>query len=235
MFHRKPSWYIDKDQQLDNVNCLEILGVNFNSACNSVDQVNKRTSKCRQAFYGLRDADMAYPGAHASIKKYLWNTICSPTLLYGMECIYMPNNLLAKLETTQGNHIKQCLGLSRTAHSSQLLQALRVTKVKDNLSQQSLRLYHSIFVHETPATELNRFLLSRFISSREIIPGTLIHKVVSSGSSPVSVAFNIPCTYNSSQQVCGITDSLQKLLYHENFIKPYSDEKYLVYLLTKSF
>ena len=119
---------------------------------------DKRTSKCRQAFYGLRDAGMAYPGAHASAKKYLWNTICSPTLLYGMECIDMPNNLLAKLETTQGNHIKQCLGLSRTAHSSQLLQALRVTKVKDNLLQKSLRLYYSIFIHETPATELNRFV-----------------------------------------------------------------------------
>ena len=126
-------------------------------------------------------------------------------------------------------------GLSRTAHSSQLLQALRVTKVKDNRLQTSLRLYYSIFMHETPATELNRFLLSRCISSREIIPGTLIHKILSSGSSPVSVAFNIPCKYNSSQQACGITDSLQKLLYHENFIKPYSDEKYLVYLLTKSF
>ena len=28
----------------------------------------------------------------------------------------------------------------------------------------------------------------------------------------------------------GITDNLQKLIYHENFIKPYSDEKYLLYL-----
>ena len=31
------------------------------------------------------------------------------------------------------------------------------------------------------------------------------------------------------------TESLQNLLYNENFIKPYCEEKYLVYILTKSF
>ena len=44
-----------------------------------------------------------------------------------------------------------------------------------------------------------------------------------------------PCSLPERYDQCGITDSLQKLLYHANFIKPYSDEKYLVYLLAKSF
>ena len=63
---------------------------------------------------------MAYPGAHTSIKKYLWKTICLPTLLYGMECINISKNELTRLERTQGNHIKQCLGLGKTVHSTNI-------------------------------------------------------------------------------------------------------------------
>ena len=52
---------------LENVKCLEILGVSFNSDGRSSDHVNTRISKCHKAFYGLRDAGMAYPGAQTSI------------------------------------------------------------------------------------------------------------------------------------------------------------------------
>ena len=235
LFNTEPVWYIGEDQPLENVKCLEILGVSFNSDGRSSDHVNTRISKCHKAFYGLRDAGMAYPGAHTSIKKYLWKTICLPTLLYGMECINISKNELTRLERTQGNHIKQCLGLGKTVHSTHILQALNVRKIVNNLSAKCLMFYHSVFNNETPATKLNRFFLSRYVASGRLIPGTLISNIVRDGYSPMSVLFNKPCKYTSSQTNCGITESLHNLLYHENFIKPYSEEKYLVYLLTKSF
>ena len=70
------------------------------------------------------------------------------------------------------------------------------------------------------------------------INGTLIDKIVKSGLSPVSVAFNGSSASNvnvNSTKTCGIIDSLQNLLYHQNFMKPYSDEHYCAHLLTKAF
>ena len=64
----------------------------------------------------------------------------------------------------------------------------------------------------------------------------IIHSIVCFGVSPVSIAFAHPQVkkYKYSTQD-GIIDTLQHLLYHQNFIKPYSDEHYFVHLLTKSF
>ena len=84
VFNTEPVWYIGKDQPLENLKCLEILGISFNSDGMSSDHVNTRISncKCHKAFYGLRDAGMAYPGAHASIKKYLWNNYLLTNFYY---------------------------------------------------------------------------------------------------------------------------------------------------------
>ena len=144
--------------------------------------------------------------------------------LYGMECINISKNELTRLERTQGNHIKQCLGLGKTVHSTNILQALNVRKIVNTLSAKCLMFYHSVFSNETPATKLNRFFLSRYVASGRLIPGTLISNIVRDGYSPMSVVFNKPCKYKSSQTNCGITEILQNLLYNENFIKPYSEE-----------
>ena len=123
----------------------------------------------------------------------------------------------------------------KTVHSTNILQALNVRKIVNNLSAKCLTFYYSVFSNETPATKLNRFLLSRYVTSGRLIPGTLISKLVRDGYSPMSVVFNKPCTYKSSPTNCGITESLQNLLYilNENFIKPYSEEKFILYILTK--
>ena len=147
--------------------------------------------------------------------------------------IYLRNEL-TRLERTQGNHIKQCLGLGKTVHSTNILQALNVRKIVNNVSAKCLVFYNSVFSNATPATKLNRFFLSRYVASGRLIPGTLISNIVRDGYSPMSVVFNKPCKYTSRIN-CGITESLHNLLYNETFIKPYSEEQYLVYLLTKSF
>ena len=95
---------------------------------------------------------------------------------------------------------------------------------------------NSIFKSDTPTAKLNSLLLARYVTLGELTPGTLIHKLVKFGFSPISVAFNDPNIPSLFQKTaCGIIDSLQNLLYHQNFVKPYSDEHYFVHLLTKSF
>ena len=66
-----------------------------------------------------------------------------------------------------------------------------------------------------------------------------IHECISK-----SVTLYICSIFNVDKQILctnqvtgdnGHVDSIRSLIYHENFIKPYSEEHNLVYLLTKSF
>jgi NAD-dependent DNA ligase len=124
---------------------------------------------------------MSYPGADASIKKHLWTTIYRPTLLYGMECVELSKTTLSRLETVQGNHLKQSLGLSKTARASYLLDSLNIPHIQSVLSKKCATFYHSIFKCDTPAAELNSHSLASCITSGELIKGTLIHKIVTFG------------------------------------------------------
>ena len=71
-----------------------------------------------------------------------------------------------------------------------------------------------------------------------VVPGTLIDNLLCLGLSPTSSIFNVDKQILCTNQVTGDNghvDSIRSLIYHENFIKPYSEEHNLVYLLTKSF
>ena len=208
--------YLNNGAELENVDLI----------------VFKRISKCQQSLYGLRDAGMSYPGADASVNKYLWTSICQPTLLYGMECVHLSQSTMSRLETVQGNHIKQSLGLNKYARTSYLLDSLQLPHVKSAIVKKCATLYHSIFNSDAPTTDPNAHLMARNISSGELIKGTLIHSIVCFGLSPVSIDFahlQIKKYKYSTQD--GIIHTLQHLLYHQNFIKPYSDEHYFVHLL----
>ena len=118
------------------------------------------------------------------------------------------------------------------AHTIYLLDSLQVPYVKSAIVNKCATLYNSIFNSDTPTTDFNAHLMARYISSGELIKGTLIHSIVCFGLLSVSIAFVHPhiMKYKYSTQY-----TLQHLLYHQNFIKPYSDEHYLVHLLTNSF
>ena len=151
----KPVWYLGNNVSIENVESLDILGVSFDTNGTSSIHINNIISKCRKSFFGLSDAGMSYPGADASIKKHLWTTICRPTLLYGMECVELSKTTLSRLETVQGNHLKQSLGLSKTARTSYLLDSLNIPRIQSVLSKKCATFYHSIFKCDTPAAELD--------------------------------------------------------------------------------
>ncbi len=54
----------------------------------------------------------------------------------------------------------------------------------------------------------------------------------SSSHSPMYLVFNQPTSTYNMQYEDGHIDSLKMLLYHEHFVKPYSEEHLLVHLLT---
>jgi len=196
-----------------------------------------RIQKCRQSFYSLSEVGMSFPGLDTQTKTYLWNSMCLPSLLYGNECITLSDCDIARLQSTQGCLIKQCLGLGKRSRHSHLLNALNVHKVSDVIYKHCLSLYHRIFQCDSPCRDFNIEMLSRYVMCQQVTPGTLLHRIVQLGKSPTSIIFNKKTVHvpNHDELDNGIVDSMSYLLRHNNFMKPYSEEHVLLSLLTKAF
>ena len=229
-----PQWKLGT-HEISNVKQLEILGTVFSDDGTSKNHVDTRIRKCRQAFYGLNNSGMAYPGATTDVKCYLWNTICKPVLSYGLESINLNGINIRRLETTQGNLVKQCLGLSKRSHSTQLLSSLNIHRIEDLVNRNTLSLFCRIFKVDTPLRSLITQMVSLYICKGIIIPGSLVSRILSMGKSPMYYMFNDFKSTLPDFACNGHIDSIRNLIYHENFIKPYSNEHCLVALLTKSF
>lgn len=231
---KEPAWFID-GQQIENVNELEILGVIFSRHNDS--HVNKRMDKCKRAFYNLRDSGMCYPGCSSDVKAYLWNTICQPVLMYGCDCVFIPKKSLSAMETCQGNLVKKSLGLNKRCRSTALMESLCVRRVDRKIVENNASLLKRIMSVSSSARDLTSHFLSLYVCNGTLIPGTLIDRVVQNGLSPTRCIFNsMNVLFNNSRSVSsGVVDSLRSLLMHSNFIKPYSEEHILTYLLLRSF
>ena len=227
---QEPKWFLN-GSIIENVESLEILGVHFDVY--NKKHVEVRTEKCKRSFYSMRDIGMAYPGCCTDVKAHLWNSICQPVLSYGCDAISLSTKSLSQLETVQSNLIKQSLGLSKRSKSTCLLDAMSVKKVKDRIRLSSSSLLRRIYCNDTPVKSLTNYFMSLYLARGVLIPGTLVHRIISYGLSPIKCIFNK--IYLPADPVCGVTDSLKMLLRNENFIKPYSEEHVLSSLLTRSF
>jgi len=226
-----PKWNL-KGQPIVNVDSLEILGVHYDSK--NVAHVDNRIAKCKRVYHSLKNVGLSYPGCDANVKAYLWNSICQPVLLHGMDSVYLPHRVMEQLESTQGTLIKQCLGLSKRSRSSNVLQALHIRKVQEKIKQSTASLLKHSFIVQSPMKDLTSYFLSLYICKGVLIPGTLVERAVSFGLSPIRCLFN-DYKMSAFSNNCGIVDSIRALIMHENFIKPYSEQHVLTSLLTKSF
>ena len=130
--------------------------------------------------------------------------------------------------------LKQCLGLGRRSRHSRLLQARYIKPIKHILKERTASLYSRIFNTDSPARDLSTHLLSSYLCTGHVVPGTLLDQVLSYGLSPLNLIFDFHRPlYNFYED--GVVDSLRSLLCHENFLKHYSEEHMLVSLLTRSF
>ena len=78
-------------------------------------------------------------------------------------------------------------------------------------------------------------LLSQYVIKGKLTKGTLLYKVTQLGYSPVSTAFIKPTVCTNDTIEDGTVASLRYLMFHENYVKPYSNEFILTNLLTKAF
>ena len=187
--------------------------------------------------YGLTSMGCCYPGLSTDVKAHLYKTIGLPSLLYDIESVSLNQTLMKSLECAQSSIVKNIMGFNERSHHSNLFYAVRIDKVETSVFRGILSLWYIIYQVDNPARVLSNAMLCDYINSRHLIPGALIHCVVEAGFSPIK------CLYIKQQFTAhrannihdGIVDSLKHLVYHENFVKPYSEEHILATLLVKAF
>ena len=119
--------------------------------------------------------------------------------------------------------------------STSLLHAMSVPKIQETLKQRTFSLLHNVCKASGPASALCLELLRQYLTSGTTVPGTLIHRVVNYGESPINVIFNNKVYETPVITEDGVVDSIKSMLCHENFIKPHSIEQDILKLLTRAF
>ena len=170
-----PSWKID-NTQVGLSDEAVVLGVNFSSSLNSTSHVKNRIRKCQQSIFKMSSIGVSYPGLNSDVKAFLWNSIGSPILLYGMESIALSRSDIKYLKTTQGNIIKRINGINKHSHHSKLLDALKIPNIEETIKKNSLCLYKNIFKSDTPAREFQCALLAKYIIGGNVTYGTFLGK-----------------------------------------------------------
>ena len=233
-FITDPVWHLDGNP-MKTSDDLEILGVTF-SGNNKFDKhVQLRSQKCRKSMYSLNSIGMCYPGLNSVSKSHLYKSICLPTLCYGLESINITDKCMKTLESTQGGIMKQVCGLSKISRHSNLLRALDIDDIRTRTLYHTKSLFNRLCSVPSPTRNLCIYMMSQYITKGLLIPGSIIDRLVKSGVSPIQLMYNKPEHYKHIGKSDGVVDSLRNLLFHEHFIKPWSNEYLLVKLLTKSF
>ena len=187
--------------------------------------------------YGLTSLGCCYPGLSTDVKAHLYKTIGLPSLLYGIESVSLNQTLMKSFECAQSNIVKNIMGFNKRSHHSNLFHAVCIDKVETSVIRGILSLWYRIYQVDYPARVLSNAMLCDHINSRHLIPGTIIHRVVEAGFSPIKcLSIKLQFTAHRANNIHdGIVDSLRHLIYHENFVKPYSEEHILATLLVKAF
>jgi len=228
-----PSWEL-KGEPIKVAEEMTILGISLPAS--PATHVANRVSAARRSIFGFAEAGSLYPGLCTEAKVHIWKTVALPVLRYGLEAIDMPPASTTTVEKCQATLIKRCLGMSKYSHHSHVLSALRLEPVMHTVRQSSINLFIRLFNVDSPARLFNSLMLSRFMLTNAIPKGTLLHRLLTHGFSPM----NLLLTKNyridpHSFPADGFIDSLRFLLLSENYVKPWSSEFITSCLFTNVF
>ena len=106
--------------------------------------------------------------------------------------------------------------------------------IDDIINTNTKSLFHRIFKCDSPARDLQSRFLANYMETQRTIKNTMVDRLVSMGNSPMNIAMSKPkkhVKYDSD----GVIDSLRYMLFHDNYIRPKSNEHLLATLLLKAF
>ena len=85
--------------------------------------------------FAVSNIGMSYPGLNTKRKVRLYKTIYLATLLYGVDCLSVSVNNVAKIQSAQGNIMKYVCCLSKRSPYSNFLQALGINGANTLLNE----------------------------------------------------------------------------------------------------
>ena len=229
-----PSWKL-YDHVLLPSKEVEILGVTLDVNLSSTGHVDKRASLCRRTVYRLSTAGMCYPGLEAGAKVHIWNTVGAPTLQYGMEGIHLSAKNTQTLSSCQTTIIKSVMGFSKRSHHTSLLRALSVPSFHEYRDLATRRLFNRVMSSDTPAGAFQTRLLARYTATGHLVKNTLLQRIISRGHDPYHLISHAGSISVAHKGLDGLADTLHHLVYHHNFIKPWSEEYTFARLLLQAF
>ena len=147
----------------------------------------------------------------------------------------MSSENFKQLESIQSTSIKTFMGLCKWSRHTNLLKALNIIPIQDIITEKMCSLYNRCFKVQSPLVDVNTYFMSQYMYHGVTFKGTLVHRLVNLGVSPMRTAFNykkLSVPYDKSD---GVVDSLFYLIHCENYMKPWSSEYILTKLLTRSF
>ena len=226
---RKQEWFL-YNQKLPQKNTLNILGVELDNK-SFQGHVDAKCKSAQRAMWSKSKHGFEHPGLDADTKTYIWKTCGLPALTYAMHCLDLKSCQLKQLDSTQAGIMKSCLGLSKFARSTFLLDALSLPKTSEIVNNNLLGLWYRICKSVTPSRELSLALLSRSVIKNQYFEGTLLERVckVSHVHPAESFYFRTKLKYEYLCRHSGLTDSIKFLL------SSHSYDTSLLRLLTRSF
>ena len=83
----------------------------------------KTVEKC---FFGLSGFGIKPPGLNPFVKAYIYNNYCLPKCTYGMGIFALNKSTINKINVSQNNLFRYCLGIPYKSHISNIMKALKI-------------------------------------------------------------------------------------------------------------
>jgi hypothetical protein len=153
----KPQWYIG-ESELQIKDKINYLGIILDSK-RGLSHAKLRISKANKAFYSLQSAGLCNNVSSPITGIHVYKTVVQSGLFYGCCAIDISKANIFRMEKQQGTFIRTVLGLSYKTHTSQLLEAVNVTKVYKSIQMSSLDLLKSSLCNTSVARYFYAYLL----------------------------------------------------------------------------
>ncbi len=233
----KPVWFLD-DKNIVCVKLVYILGINFNDQGKADSHCTNRTTSSRRPFYGLSNVGMCQTSLSARVKSYLWKYVCSPSLLYGVKSLSLTEKDSQQLGSDMGSMIKQSLRLSKYSYHSHLIQAMNIEPVSHSINTRITKL-QIIFCQLSISITVYVFMIKVYLHWNHC-EGHITRTCYFTWDFPsgsLCQSENASCFSARQRYKKGsfMIIMINIMLFHDNFIKPWSAEYNLLRLLTCSF
>ena len=226
-FSVMPKWYIN-GTVLNIAQNITYLGSVIGDM-NGTAHCNSRTRSAQRSFYALQGAGIKFPGVDPETSLNIYNLGVRSVLVYGCSSVFITRTNFQSLETVQNKCVKLCLGLGRSCHTRDLLNATGTPSVTQTINSATLELLRSCILSDSITSAFycellntrsspmnNKTLVGRavqFCSDNDID----VLKYVFNDSYSRHVQNDIINNMNMGNNTSGVIDTIRYLLYYNNY------------------